>query len=211
MIQLIDAYLPVGWKELNLIPLISTIRSTWEAIQSSNGAFLHWKLTLMMMSWHGNSCHFIGSLCKESTSLAQVDYSPHTKGQSQGGVLWKIFDGCTTPVFDCIPLAKEILAENILLAKENFLIMSPFLRDFKEFQPKYSLLKRNFPKTNANLAPICPFLGVFVKNISLAKDFRRKIYPWLRIFCQKYTLGLGIWSQKVTLGSGTPPLRSTWQ
>ena len=51
----------------------------------------------------------------------------------------KIWPGCAAPVFDRIPLAKEILVENIPLAKENFLIMSPFLHDFKEFQPKYSL------------------------------------------------------------------------
>ena len=39
---------------------------------------------------------------------------------------------CVAPVFDRISLAKEILVENILLAKENFLIMSPFVWDFKE-------------------------------------------------------------------------------
>ena len=100
--------------------------------------------------------------------------------------LWR---GCAAPVFDRIPLAKEILVENIPLAKEDFLIMSPFLHDFKEFQLKYSLFKRNFPKTDANLAPKCQFLRVFVKNIPLAKDFGRKVYPWLRNFCQKYTLG----------------------
>ena len=36
------------------------------------------------------------------------------------------------PVFDRIPLVL-ILVENIPLAMENFLIMSPFLCDFKEF------------------------------------------------------------------------------
>ena len=30
---------------------------------------------------------------------------------------------------------------------------------------------------------ICHFLG-FVKNVRLAKDFRRKTYPWLRNFCK---------------------------
>ena len=63
---------------------------------------------------------------------------------------------------------------------QHFLIMSPFLHDFKEFQPQSSLLKRNFSKTNANLATKCHVLGVFVKNTPLAKDFARKIYPWLR-------------------------------
>ena len=32
-----------------------------------------------------------------------------------------------------------------------------FLYDFKEFQPKYSLFKKNFPKTDANLAQITHF------------------------------------------------------
>ena len=47
--------------------------------------------------------------------------------------------------FDRIPLAKEILVENIPLANmamEHFLLMSPFLQDFKEFQPKYSPLEK---------------------------------------------------------------------
>ena len=80
---------------------------------------------------------------------------------------------------------KEILVENIPLVKEHFLLMSPFLQDFKEFQPKYSPFKRNFPKVDANLAPKWRFLGGFVKNIPLAKDLGRKIYPWLRNFCKK--------------------------
>ena len=49
--------------------------------------------------------------------------------------------------------------------------MSPFLYDFKELQPKYTLFKRIFPKTDANLAPKRQFLEVFVKNTPLAKDF----------------------------------------
>ena len=109
--------------------------------------------------------------------------------QSPGAIPKKFLPGCAAPVFDRITLAKDILVENIPLAKENFLIMIPILHDFKEFQPKYSLFKRIFPKTDVNLAPKCQFLGVFVKNIPLAKDFGRKIYPGLRNFCQKYTLG----------------------
>ena len=88
-------------------------------------------------------------------------------------------------------MAKEILVENIPLDKENFLIMSQFLYDFKEFQAKYSIFKGNFPKTDVDLAPKCQFLGGFVKNIPLAKDlpkknitlaknFLPKIHPWLR-------------------------------
>ena len=106
-----------------------------------------------------------------------------------GGTPKNFWRGCAAPVFGRIPLAKEILLENIPLGKEHFLIMSPFLHDIKKFQPHNSLFKRNFPKTDAILAPKCHFLGGFVKNIPLAKDFRRKIYPWLRNFCQKYTLG----------------------
>ena len=45
--------------------------------------------------------------------------------------------------------------------KEDFLIKSPFLHDFKEFQPKYSIFKRNFPKTGAILAPKSQFLWGF--------------------------------------------------
>ena len=65
-----------------------------------------------------------------------------------GGVLWNFFDGGVRLRFsNRIPLAKDILVENIPLAKDNFLIMSPFLNDFKEFQPKYSLFKFSENKT----------------------------------------------------------------
>ena len=98
-------------------------------------------------------------------------------GSASGGTqkfFWRV---CAAPVFDRIPLAKETLVENIPLAKENFLIMSTFLHDFKEFQPKHSLFKQNFPKTDDNLAPKCQFLGIFVKNIPLAKEFFAKNTP----------------------------------
>ena len=66
------------------------------------------------------------------------------------------------------PLAKEIVVGSIPLAKENFLIMSPILHDFKEVWTKHSLFKRNFPKADVNLAQKYIFF----------MDFR-----------QKYTLG----------------------
>ena len=86
-------------------------------------------------------------------------------------IFWR---GCAAPVFD-----------------QHFLIMSPFLHDFKEFQPQNSRFKRNFLKTNANLVPKCHFLWGFVKTIPLAKEFGSKniplveeflpkIHPWLR-------------------------------
>ena len=86
------------------------------------------------------------------------------------------------------PLAKEILVEYIPLAKEHFLVMSPFLQDFREFQPKYSPFKINFPKIDGNLAPIFkgfrkkiyPWLRTSEENIPLAKEFLPKIHPWLR-------------------------------
>ena len=82
----------------------------------------------------------------------------HTRGLGGLGLLGKKFDGgCAAPVFDRIPLAKEILVENIPLAKENFLIMSPLLRDFKAFQPKYSLVKGNFLKKDNKLVQIGQF------------------------------------------------------
>ena len=95
--------------------------------------------------------------------------------------IWKIqiFVFVFVFVFDktyltpALPLAKEILVENIPLAKENFLIMSPFLHDFKEFQPKYSLFKRNFPKTDA-------FYGFSGKKYPWLPGLRKKTYPWLR-------------------------------
>ena len=74
-----------------------------------------------------------------------------------GGGTRKIFwRGCAAQIFD-LPLAKEILVENIPLAKEDFLNMIPSLHDFKEFQPKYSPFKQNCPKTDANLVPKCLF------------------------------------------------------
>ena len=130
--------------------------------------------------------------CCEAT-IEKTTVHPDTAVFIPGGYSEKFLTGCVAPVFGRIPSAKEILFENIPLAKENFLIMSPILHDFKEFQPKYSLFKINFPEADANLAPPphppCQFFGVLVKSIPLAKNFGRKIYPWPRNFCQKYTLG----------------------
>ena len=50
-----------------------------------------------------------------------------------GGTQKNFWRECAAPVFDRMPLAKENLVENKALAKENFLIMSPFWHDFKEF------------------------------------------------------------------------------
>ena len=122
---------------------------------------------------------------KSITSTAKIFKS---KSPPQGGYSKNFLKGVCGSGFRTDTLAKEILVENIPLAKESFLIMSPFVHDFKELQPKYSLFKRNFRKTDANLAQKCQFLGIFIKDIPLAKDFGRKIYPWLRNFCQKYTL-----------------------
>ena len=124
------------------------------------------------------------------------------------GVLGKKLTGCAAPVFDRKPLAKKILVKNIHLAKEAFLIMIPFLHDFKEFQPKYSPFKINFPKTDANLAPNYPFLGVFVKNIPLAKDFgiplAKDFLPKIHHLPLLRNLG-----SKSDHWSGKPPVRST--
>ena len=43
------------------------------------------------------------------------------------------WQGCAALVFYWIPFAKENLVENIPLAEDTFLILSPFLYDFKEF------------------------------------------------------------------------------
>ena len=59
----------------------------------------------------------------------------HVKFWNQGyakGTPKNFWRWCGAPVFNRIPLAKEILVENILLAKENFLVMSSFW-DFKEY------------------------------------------------------------------------------
>ena len=68
--------------------------------------------------------------------------------------------------------------------------MSPFLHDFKVFQPKNSLFKRNFLKTgaNANLAAKCHvFLGGSSKIYLGWGFFLPKIHPWLRILGSKST------------------------
>ena len=125
---------------------------------------------------------------------AHIRNLPQSGRVGVGVGLRKIFDGVYG---SCrILLTKENLVENIPLAKDQFLILSPFLRDFKEFRPKYmySPSKRNLAKTDENLVPKRRFLGFFIENIPLAKGFRRK-YPCLRNFCQKYTLGYGIWER----------------
>ena len=94
--------------------------------------------------------------------------------------------------------------KNIPLAKEHFLILSPFLHYFKEFELQYSFGKRTLAKIDDSLIHKLEFLGIFVKNIPLAKDFRRKIYPRLRNFCQKNTpLAKESGPKKATLGGGT--------
>ena len=50
-----------------------------------------------------------------------------------------------------------------------------FYMILRNFSPNIPLFKIHFPKTEANVAPKCQFLGVFVKNITLAKDLRRKL------------------------------------
>ena len=77
--------------------------------------------------------------------------------------------GCAAPVSDRIPLAKENLVENTSLVKHHFLILSPFLCNFKEFYPKYSLYKGKFPKTKYS----------FAQNAN-CQGFSSKVYPWLR-------------------------------
>ena len=145
--------------------------NSWGFFQLGNAVRDKWLVILLAGEWRYKNC--------QMTCRQMGLFDPG------GGTPKNFWRGCAAPVFDRIPLAKEILVENIPLAKEHFLIMSPFLHGFKEFQPQNSLFKRNFPNTNANLAPKCHFLGFFVKNIPLAKDFGRKIYPWLRNFCQK--------------------------
>ena len=120
------------------------------------------------------SHHHLIFIMEMSTLLRQHLYH----ATAPGGSPKNFWGGCAARVFDRIPLAKEILVENIPLTKENFLIMSPFLHDFKEFQPKYSLFKINFLKTDTTLAPKCHFFRVFLS----------KIYPWLRTSDEKYIL-----------------------
>ena len=79
------------------------------------------------------------ALLKVQNDLFFIYLLHFIRGGGGGGTPKIFWQGCAAPVFDRIPLAKEILVENIPLAKEHFLIMSPFLHDFKEFQPKIPL------------------------------------------------------------------------
>ena len=109
---------------------------------------------------------------------------------------------------------------NISLFKSHFLIMSPFLRDFKKFYPKiFTWSEKFFLKTNDNLTPKHQFPGFSLKkkNIPLPKDFRRKIYPWLRNFATNTPLaeesGLKKWpfgAAKVHITSD-PGTQRLWQ
>ena len=74
------------------------------------------------------------------------DITVDPRGGGWGCTPKKFWRGCAAPVFDRIPLVKEILLENIPLAKEHFLIMSPFLHDFMKFQHQNSLLREIFRK-----------------------------------------------------------------
>ena len=105
-------------------------------------------------------------------SLAQ------TPGTGRFGKTLHVFDGgVQLPFFDRILLAKENLVENIPLAE------GPFLRNFKEFVPKYSLGKRNFPKTDDNLAPKRQFLG-FWKPLSAGYrcHFQSSLISWVPVY-----------------------------
>ena len=71
-------------------------------------------------------------LVKDSIS-AKISYHKPGGGGGGGGYSEKFVTGVCGSGFRW-PLAKEILVENIPLAKENFLIMSSFLHDFKGIQ-----------------------------------------------------------------------------
>ena len=128
------------------------------------------------------------------------------EGSGEGGTPKFFWRGCVAPVFDQIPLAKENWVENICVTK-NFLTMSPLWRDFKEFKFKYSLVKRHKKKKKIFQPQMPIFRGFRKKDIPLAKDFGRKIYPWLRIFAQNTPLAKEF--EKVALESGIPPVRSS--
>ena len=84
-----------------------------------------------------HSSHFkVGKVCKYRTAQW-----PHAGDQVTNSSIWMVWKvtpdalknfwwGCAAPVFDRIPLAKKKLMGNIPLAKDHFLILSPFLHDF---------------------------------------------------------------------------------
>ena len=86
--------------------------------------------------------------------------------------------------------------------------MSPLLLSFKEFLPKYSLCKKNSPKTDANLAPKHQFLGFFFFLVLLSfKEFLpkyslcKKNYPKTDAnLAPKHQFLGGFFGQKHTLG-----------
>ena len=97
----------------------------------------------------------------------------------------KIFwQGCAAPVFVRIPLAiRKFWSKTYPWLRRISLSWALSYVILRNFSPNIPSLREIVLKKH-NLAPKCPFLGVFVNN----KDFGRKIYLWLRNICQKYTV-----------------------
>ena len=98
-----------------------------------------------------------------------------------GWLRWweKNLRGCAAPVFGRMPLAKENLVENIPVAKDHFLNLSPFIRDFKDLAQIVPMYEK-FNENRREFGPKSLIFSFFVKNIPLAEEFLPKIHPWLR-------------------------------
>ena len=103
-------------------------------------------------------------------------------------VLRKKFDGgCAAPVFEG-GLRKISSKTSPGLRRISWSWAHSYVISWN-FSPNIPLSREIFRKQTIIYLPKCQFLVICVKNIPMAKDFGRKIYPSLRNFCQKYTLG----------------------
>ena len=107
------------------------------------------------------------------------EISSENGGGGGGGCTHRqIFSGCVRLQFSIgYPWLRKFWSKTY---HWEFSDHGPIFTCLKKFQPKCSLLKRKFPKTDANLAPKCQCLGVFVIKTPLAKEFLPKIHPKLK-------------------------------
>ena len=99
-------------------------------------------------------------------------------GDSSGGILQKIiFTGvCGSGFLNGYPWLRKIWLKTY--PWENFLIRSPFWRDFKEFWLKYPFVNGNFSKKKQQwFSPKMPIFRVFRQKFTLAKEFFAKNTP----------------------------------
>ena len=148
----------------------------WEQFRKQT-SFLSSYRNLLPVVWSTKDKHWI-------TARHQHPH-PHPRG-----VLWKKLTGGVRLRFSIgYPWLRKFRSKTCPWLRRISWSWAHFYMILRDFSPNIPIFREIFRKKDVNLAPKCQFLGYFVKTIPLGKDIERKIYPRLRNFCQKNTLG----------------------